>query len=96
MIMNAAASRAVTNVITRGAACYDRSKLRELIRVSDEELADTSPAGRERILRILRNAVEVERLRAQERSWLFDGNRLIALRMALAGEKALAEEREAA
>jgi Family of unknown function (DUF6477) len=87
--MQVRADRAVASTIRHGAVAYDRSRdLPNLLRVTDAEIADLSPAGRRHIVERLERANNAQRSRARTGHWTYDLNRHLAIRQALDAERA--------
>lgn len=74
-------------------AAYDRARdLPRLVLIWPAELADTSAAGRRRVVLLLERALRFERRRGLARSWSYDLGRHRALAIATRAEReALAE-----
>jgi hypothetical protein len=77
------------DLTSKGSAAYDRERdLGRLIALWPKEIADTSTAGRLRIVARLRQALRAERVRGRAGHWAYDLNRHVALALALKAETA--------
>ncbi|WP_245559650.1 hypothetical protein [Amorphus coralli] len=65
-----------------------RHRLAGLLPVTEDDLADVSPQGRRAITRHLERALRAERRRGRAGHWSYDLNRHLALKQALAAERA--------
>jgi hypothetical protein len=75
------------DLTSKGSAAYDRERdLGRLIALWPKEIADTSTAGRLRIVARLRQALRAERVRGRAGHWAYDLNRHVALALALKAE----------
>lgn len=80
----------------RRAIGYDRARdLPRLLPVWPRDLEDASPAGRVRLIALLRRALRAERARGLAAHWTYDLARHAQLRAALDAELALAAETSA-
>jgi hypothetical protein len=84
-----AAAAALAGALRAGASAYDRSRmLPRLVPATPAEIADRSPAGIRRMLRLLARALRGERRRGRAGHWTYDLNRHIGLRQAYKAELA--------
>jgi hypothetical protein len=83
------ARQCLEDLAEAGSATYDRQRhLGGLIALWPEEIADTSAAGRSRVIARLRRALRAERMRGRAGHWTYDLNRHMALVVALKAELA--------
>lgn len=82
-----AARQGLAGAIASGVAGWDRSRLARLIPVGPEEIADTSRAGRLRVLRRLLAALRGERMRGRAGHWSYSLDRHLGLVQAVAAER---------
>jgi len=73
---------------TSRAPTMTRAQISRLVPMTDAERADVSPAGRGEIVRRLERALRFERRRGRSGHWTYDLNRHLALKQALASERA--------
>ena len=87
--MARAARRAHAETLRAGAIRYERSRhLPRLIRAVPSEYSDDDRETAERIIGRLARALAAERRRGRSGHWTYDMNRHIALKQALAAERA--------
>jgi hypothetical protein len=82
-------ARGFDRLVAQGITHYDRAlSLPRVLPVGPDEVADTSDAGRRKIVRRLMRALRAERNRGRAGHWTYDLNRHVALAQAYAAESA--------
>lgn len=88
-IVRESALRALRRTVEGGAGCFDRGRmLPRLLPVGPETVADTSAAGRLRVLRLLARALRGERRRGRAGHWSYSLDRHLGLAQAWRAERA--------
>lgn len=70
------------------APAMSRARIARLVPMTETERSDVSPAGRLEIIRRLERALRAERRRGMAGHWTYDLNRHLALKQAVAAERA--------